>query len=54
MTLGDRPAALARELTKVHEEVQRGTLGELAEGASARPPRGEIVVVVEGRRKQRG
>ena len=52
--LGDRPAALARELTKVHEEVLRGTLSELADGASARPPRGEIVVVVEGRRKQRG
>jgi 16S rRNA (cytidine1402-2'-O)-methyltransferase len=45
--LGDRPAAVARELTKVHEEVRRGRLGELA--AHYRllgPPRGEVVVIV--------
>lgn len=46
--LGPRPSALARELTKMHEEVRRGTLTELAEGAKAVPPRGEIVVVVGG------
>jgi len=45
--LGDRPAAVARELTKLHEEVRRGTLGELATHyAVAEPPRGEIVLVV--------
>lgn len=42
-----RPAAVCRELTKLHEEVRRGTLGELAEWAAA-GVRGEIVVVVGG------
>ena len=42
----DRPAALARELTKLHEEVLRGTLGELAEQAEARTLKGEIVLVI--------
>jgi 16S rRNA (cytidine1402-2'-O)-methyltransferase len=46
--LGDRPAALARELTKLHEEVRRGSLSELLEGVAVDPPRGEIVVVVGG------
>ena len=46
--LGDRPAALARELTKLHEEVRRGALSELLAGARSDPPRGEIVVVVAG------
>jgi 16S rRNA (cytidine1402-2'-O)-methyltransferase len=44
---GQRPAAIARELTKLHEEVRRGSLASLAAdigGAAA--PRGEIVVVV--------
>lgn len=45
---GPRPAALARELTKMHEEVRRGTLDELARGATEDPPRGEIVLVVGG------
>ena len=45
----DRPAAVARELTKVHEEVRRGTLGALAEYYRAHPPRGEITIVVGGR-----
>lgn len=43
----DRRAAVCRELTKLHEEVARGTLGELAAWA-ADGVRGEIVVVVEG------
>ena len=46
--LGDRSAALARELTKLHEEVRRGPLSALLEGVRARPPKGEIVLVVEG------
>ena len=45
--LGDRPAAVARELTKIYEEVRRGGLAELAERYAAEdPPKGEIVVVV--------
>ena len=45
--LGDRPAAIARELTKLHEEVRRGSLGALAEHyRKAGPPKGEIVVIV--------
>lgn len=43
----DRRAAVCRELTKLHEEVRRGTLAELAEWA-AEGVRGEIVVVVGG------
>jgi 16S rRNA (cytidine1402-2'-O)-methyltransferase len=43
-----RPAALARELTKMHEEVRRGTLGELLDSVTQQPPRGEMVIVVEG------
>ncbi|MGH2748433.1 MAG: 16S rRNA (cytidine(1402)-2'-O)-methyltransferase [Actinomycetota bacterium] len=46
--LGDRPAALARELTKLHEEVRRGTLSELVGSVERDPPRGEIVLVVGG------
>ena len=46
--LGDRPAALVRELTKLFEETKRGPLSELLETARAEPPRGEIVLVVGG------
>ena len=43
-----RRAAIARELTKLYEEVWRGTLAESVEWTAAHPPRGEVVVVVEG------
>jgi 16S rRNA (cytidine1402-2'-O)-methyltransferase len=43
---GARPAVVARELTKLHEEVRRGTLGELAMAYAEETVRGEVVVVV--------
>jgi 16S rRNA (cytidine1402-2'-O)-methyltransferase len=45
--LGDRPACVARELTKLHEEVARGSLAELAERFEA-GARGEMTLVVAG------
>jgi 16S rRNA (cytidine1402-2'-O)-methyltransferase len=46
--LGDRACALARELTKVHEEIFRGSLSEAREYFQANPPRGEFTLVVAG------
>lgn len=47
--LGARDAAVARELTKLHEEIRRGSLPSLAAEFKAEgPPKGEIVVVVAG------
>jgi 16S rRNA (cytidine1402-2'-O)-methyltransferase len=43
----DRPAAVCRELTKTHEEVRRGPLGDLVEWAAA-GVRGEVTIVVQG------
>ena len=43
-----RRVALAREMTKMHEEVLRGTLAELAEAIAFKPPRGEITLIVQG------
>lgn len=45
----ERQAAVARELTKMFEETRRGTLEELAAHYESHTPKGEIVVVVEGR-----
>jgi 16S rRNA (cytidine1402-2'-O)-methyltransferase len=44
--LGPREAAIARELTKFHEEVRRGRVDELAAHYDGAPPKGEIVVLV--------
>ena len=46
--LGDRPVALCRELTKLHEETQRTTLQQAADFYRDREPRGEYVLVVAG------
>ena len=46
--LGDRPAVVARELTKLHEELQRGSLSELAAYYRDNPPRGEITLLIGG------
>jgi 16S rRNA (cytidine1402-2'-O)-methyltransferase len=47
--LGDRPVVVARELTKLHEALHRGTAATLVEEFTARPPRGECTVVVGAR-----
>ena len=44
----DRPISLCRELTKLHEEVVRTTLGQAIEKYTAQPPKGEFVLVVAG------
>lgn len=44
--LGNRRAAVARELTKIHEEVVEGDLADLATRYGEAPPKGEIVVIV--------
>ena len=46
--LGDRHVAVARELTKLHEEIFRGTLSQALERFEAAPPRGEFTLVIEG------
>jgi len=45
----DRRVAVCRELTKLHEEVRRGTVAEVREAIGDGPVRGEVVVVWEGR-----
>ena len=45
--LGEREAVVARELTKIHEELRRGRLSELAEHYSKTEPRGEIVLLID-------
>ncbi len=47
--LGDRPAAIARELTKVHEEIWRGSLSTAAAHFSSQAPRGEFTLIIAGK-----
>jgi 16S rRNA (cytidine1402-2'-O)-methyltransferase len=44
--LGERPAVVARELTKIHEEFRSGSLSELTEHFAKNPPKGEIVILL--------
>jgi 16S rRNA (cytidine1402-2'-O)-methyltransferase len=44
----DRMAVVARELTKLHEEIRAGTLGELLDYYTAVPPKGELTIVLRG------
>ncbi len=46
---GERPALVARELTKLFETWHRGSVSELAEWFQKEPPRGEMVLVLQGR-----
>ncbi len=50
--LGDRSIAVARELTKLHEEIFRGRLSQALAHFSAQPARGEITLVIEGNKTQ--
>jgi 16S rRNA (cytidine1402-2'-O)-methyltransferase len=52
-TLGDREAVIARELTKVHEELIRGPLSRILEGIGARPLKGEATVLIQGRQRRK-
>jgi 16S rRNA (cytidine1402-2'-O)-methyltransferase len=49
-TFGDREAAIANDLTKMFEQVQRGTLSSLLEAVSQSKPRGEYIIVIAGAR----
>jgi len=51
--LGNRRAVIARELTKVFEEVMRGSLEELLTRLQAKPCRGEVTLVIEGSRSEK-
>jgi len=50
-TFGDREAAIANDLTKMFEEVQRGTLSSLLEAVTQSKLRGEYIIVIAGRGK---
>lgn len=50
--LGDRPLAAARELTKIHEEIWRGTLSGARQYFAEHEPRGEFTLVVGGKTKK--
>ena len=45
---GNRLVAVVRELTKIHQEVKRGTVSEVIGHYTEHPPRGEITIIVEG------
>ena len=45
---GDREAVVVREITKIYETFQRGTVSELGDYFEKNPPKGEIVIIVEG------
>lgn len=49
-TFGDRKIAVCRELTKIYEEIYRGTLNESVEYFLKNKPRGEFVLVLEGKK----
>lgn len=47
----ERLASVSREISKLHEDTQRGTLSALIEHYKAYPPKGEIVIIVEGKKE---
>lgn len=52
-TLGERFVAITRELTKLHEEVVRGSVSDVVDRFERNPPRGEVTLVVQGAEEER-
>ncbi len=52
--MGDRRACVAREMTKLHEDICAGPLSDLIARYSANPPKGECTVLIQGRSRERG
>jgi 16S rRNA (cytidine1402-2'-O)-methyltransferase len=52
-TLGERSVAITRELTKLHEEVVRGSVSEVVDRFERNPPRGEVTLVMQGAEEER-
>lgn len=50
----ERPAAVCREISKLHETIHKGTLGELAFYFEQNQPKGEIVIIIEGNPDRKG
>ena len=50
---GERRASVSREISKLHEDTQRGTLTELTAHYKQTPPKGEIVLIVEGKKEEK-
>ncbi len=50
--LGDRQIAVARELTKIHEEIIRGSIGQVLDHFTGKEPKGEITLIIAGREKE--
>ena len=46
----DRPVSVSRELTKLYEETIRGTAAEVLKHYTEKPPKGEIVIIVGGKK----
>ena len=51
--LGDRRAAVCRELTKAFQEVRRGPLSDLAAEFADKPVKGEVVLVIAGKERKK-
>ena len=50
--LGDRQIAVARELTKLHEEIKRGRIDQVREYYTEKEPKGEITLIIGGKEKE--
>ena len=48
--LGDRQACLAREISKLYEQFIRGSISDILAEIASKPPKGEIVLIIEGKR----